>query len=399
VNGAANCLYDPLTTVGPNAVTGQFSRTAFPTPIIPSNRIDPVAAFYISSFPNPNFLDPLQQGPNGCGNLCNNFLGSVGSGQTTYNTSLKIDHSMSENQKLFFEWLYNPTSYSLFRLPWTGPTAQVQQGIAGAMPYAAKNNIFALGLTFSFSSTLINEARISYSRQAEIPRPNPDSLVATSEVLQKTLPLNLNLVQPFSPGPASSGGSDLGFFGPQPWQNAIEGEDAVTVLDNLTKVLGRHTIKTGFMYRRVRAWDLDSFPTTLSLSGGLTNNPVNLQGGSSLAQFLLGAVDEGSTTGIFHSPFNTVGEWGFYGQDDFRIRPDLTLSFGLRYDIFGWPNERHNDAGLVNFNIPNPVVNARGAVVYLGTLLHRSRNLYPANRVTSDQDFPLPGLRSEVTTP
>ncbi|HEV2379845.1 MAG TPA: hypothetical protein VG206_08620 [Terriglobia bacterium] len=106
---------------------------------------------------------------------------------------------------------------------------------------------------------------------------------------------------------------------PLQWENAIEGEDAVTVLDNLTKVLGRHTVKTGFYVSQGTRLDLDSFPTTLSFSGGLTNNPVNLQGGSTLAQFLLGAVDEGSTTGICHSPFNTVGEWGFYSQDDFRI--------------------------------------------------------------------------------
>jgi hypothetical protein len=31
----------------------------YPTSVIPQSQIDPLAAFYVASFPNPNFLDPL----------------------------------------------------------------------------------------------------------------------------------------------------------------------------------------------------------------------------------------------------------------------------------------------------------------------------------------------------
>src|SRR5262249_28057623 len=108
--GATNCIYDPYSTTGPDA-EGLYHRTPFPTAVIPSSRIDPLAKFYADSFPTPNFLDPLQQGASGCGALCNNYLSAVGSSQTTHNMSLKVDHQLRENSRLFGEFLFNPSYY------------------------------------------------------------------------------------------------------------------------------------------------------------------------------------------------------------------------------------------------------------------------------------------------
>jgi len=83
--------------------------------------MDPLAKFYVNSFPNPNYADPLQQGPDGCGNLCNNYIGDAGSSMTTHNVSVKIDHTLSDKHKLFVAWLFNPSYYTNFRYPWNGP--------------------------------------------------------------------------------------------------------------------------------------------------------------------------------------------------------------------------------------------------------------------------------------
>ena len=116
-----------------------------------------MAAFYVASFPNPNFLDPLQQGPSGCGALCNNFLGDGGQQPDHHNLSVKVDHQFSDNSKLFVEYLLNPSWYTNYRYPWSGPTAQTS-GIAGAQPYRTMNQIFTIGHTQTFGGTLINEA-------------------------------------------------------------------------------------------------------------------------------------------------------------------------------------------------------------------------------------------------
>lgn len=376
--GVNNCLYDPISTVGPDA-NGLFHRTPFPTPVIPANRIDPVAAFYAASFPSPNFLDPLQQGPSGCGAQCNNFIGDVGGSQTTHNLSVKVDHQFTDNSKLFVEYLLNPSWYANYRLPWTGPTAQTA-GIAGAQPYRTLNQIFTVGHTQTWGGTLINEARASFSRQNQRATPNPDSLVNNTGV--QNLVKNLNFISDpiFFPVPSIGIGSGYPSFGPQQWQNAIQGEDAFTVLDNVTKIVGAHTLKTGFMWRRDRNWNLAGWGYNLGFGGGLTNDPVTGLGGNGLAQFLLGAVDQGSGTGTYHAPYQSNDYWGFYIQDDFRVTRNFSLNIGLRYDLFGWFRERHDALANFDFEGQNPQVPYKGGLVYFGTPAHPGRNVYPANK-------------------
>jgi hypothetical protein len=374
---ALNCLYDPNTTY--QSADGTYHRDPFPTPVIPTNRIDPLAAWYLSTYPAPNYVDPLQQGVGGCGIYCNNYLGTVGSSQTTHNFSLKIDHEVSGKNKLFSEWLFNPTYYQNFRYPWNGPTAQTQTGIAGAQPYRTINQIGAVGLTSTLSATLVNEVRFNFSRQNQIATPNGENVVDNHDVLSHVQGLNFILFPPFQVVPDISIGG-IGGFGPQQWQNAIQGEQAYTFLDNVTKILGKHTLKTGLMWRRDNAWNVAAWGYGLGFGGGLTDDPVSALGGSGLAQFLLGAVDQGSGTGEYHSPWQTNDYWGFYGQDDFRVSKNLSLNFGLRYDIFGWFRERHNDIANFDANGINPLVPFPGRIDYVGTSTHPARSVFPAHK-------------------
>jgi len=376
VNGATNCIYDPYTTTGPDA-NGTFHRTPFNTPVIPANRIDPLASYYLSSYPDPNFVDPLQQGPNGCGIYCNNYVGPVGSSQTTHNFSVKIDHTLSEKQKLFAEWLFNPNYYVNYRYPWNGPTAQTQTGLNGAQPYRTINQIFSLGLTSTIRPTLLNEVRAMFNRQAQISDPNPDRVVNNTDVLKHVQGLNFILFSPFQTVPTVSIGG-IGGFGPQQWQNGIQGTQAYTLLDNVTKILDKHTVRGGLTFRRSNYWVNEAWGYSLNFGGALTNDPVTGQGGSGLAQFLLGAVDPGSGTGTFHGPYQTNDDWGFYVQDDYRVSSNFTINIGLRYDIFGWYRERHDDLANFNFTAINPKIPFPGRIDYFGTPAHSDRNVYPA---------------------
>ena len=375
-NGVFNCLYDPYSTTGPDA-DGLFHRTPFPSLIIPPDKIDPLSKFYADSFPTPNFLDPLQQGPDGCGAFCDNFLSAVGSSQTTHNMSVKIDHHLSENSKLFAEYLLNPSFYTNFRLPWTGPTVDTN-GIAGAQPYRTMNQIFTLGHTYTFGSTWVNEARASWSRQNQRGELNPDELVGNDEIKKRIEGLNFVLNE-FGPVPTISVGGLPG-FGPQQWQNGIQGVDAFTVLDNVSKIIGKHTVKTGLMWRRDRNWNHAGWGYNLNFGAPLSSDPVSGQGGNGLAQFLLGAVDPGSGNGTYHAPYQSNDYWGLYVQDDYRISSNFTLNFGLRYDIFGWFRERSDALANFDFSQINPIVPYKGRYVYFGTPAHPDRNVFPAHK-------------------
>lgn len=378
-HGVTNCLYDPYSTTGPDA-NGLYHRTPFPTPQIPQSRISPLAAFYASSYPAANFVDPLQQGSGGCGIFCNNYLGEARSSQVTDNGSVKVDHSFTDNHKFFFEWLYNPTFYANLKYPWNGPTAQTQSGVAAAQPYDTHNQIAAIGLTSSFTPTLVNEARFMFSRQSQVAFNNPDSVVDNTDVLKQVQGKNFLLFAPFQTVP-DIGIGDVGSFGPQQWQNAIQGVQAYTFIDNLTKIVGRHTLKAGFMWRRDNNWNIAAWGYGLGFGGGLTQDPVSGLGGSGLAQFLLGAVDSGSGTGNYHAPWQSNDYYATYVQDTWRVNSDLSVTYGVRWDFFGWFYERYNDVANFDFSIPNPKLPSyKGGIVYFGTPSHPGRTVFPSHK-------------------
>ncbi|MFN7992452.1 MAG: TonB-dependent receptor [Bryobacteraceae bacterium] len=379
-SGVVNCLYDPFTTTGPDD-NGYLHRQPFATPVIPQSRINPLAKFYLATIPNPNYVDPLQQGPDGCGNICNNYIGAVGSGLTTQNLSVKIDHRISDKHALFVDWLFNPSSYENYRFPWNGPTAQLQTGVMGSQPYRTRNQLAILGLTSSITPTLINEARLSFGRQAMISQPQPDSVTGNSQVKKMVAGMNFDLFEPYQPVPTIS--FDGFQFGPLPYQTSVSmGQQAYTFSDNLTKVIGKHTLKGGFSFRRNNLFNISGGGYMMNFGSDATNDPVTGLGGSGLATFLLGWVDQYSpSTSIQFAPWQTNDDYSGFAQDEFRVRSNLTLSFGLRYDVFGWIRERHNGIAAINFDAANPEIPAyKGRLDYVGTSNHTDRNLYPANK-------------------
>lgn len=378
--GASNCLYDPWTTTAPDA-NGYQHRQYFPTPVIPASRINPLAEFYLNSIPNPNYVDPLQQGPGGCGITCNNYIGAVGSGMTTHNVSVKIDHRISDTHALFVDWLFNPSLYENFRYPWDGPTAQLQTGVMGMQPYRVRNQLAIVGLTSSITPTLVNEARLSFGRQPLIALPNPDSVTDNSAVKKEVAGMNFWLFDPLQSVPTIT--VDSMSWGPQPYQSSVSmGQQAYTFSDNLTKVLGKHTLKGGFAFRRNELFNKSALGYNLSFEPDATNDPVSGLGGSGLATFLLGWVDKGQpNTAVQADPWQTNDDYSLFVQDEFRVRPNLTLSYGLRWDVYGWIRERHNMLAEINFNEPNPEIPAyMGALDYMGSSQHPGRDLYPANK-------------------
>jgi hypothetical protein len=379
VNNPQQCIYDPFTTVW-NDAKGWFDRDPFPTPNIALYRsIDPLAKFYLDSIPNPNFTDPLSP----CGIYCNNYLGAVGSSMTTHNASIKIDHNINQKHRLFASWLFNPSYYNNYRYPWNGPTAQTNTGISGANPYDTRNQLAIVGLTSTFTPTIVNEFRFSFGRQNLMARPNLESVTHNKEVQQQVQGLNFWLFDPGQSVPtiSFSNVNDNFSFGPVQYQNGSMGQQAYTLTDNLTKIWGRHTLKGGFSFRRNNLWGNSPAGYNLNFDGYLTTNADSGSGGSGLAQFLLGTLAEGmGSSAVQYAPWQTNDDYALFGQDDFRVSKNFTLSLGVRWDIFGWIRERHNMLANFDLSQKNPEVNSMGKIVYPGTSGHPDRNVFPANK-------------------
>ena len=419
-NAVSNGIWNPYSTVGPDP-SGLFQRSAFGTPVpgnpfgangclnssveagaaqgiatcrfspqIPQNMLDPTAMFFMNTFPAPNYNDPLVSCPLASGGsykICNNFRGAVGSSNVPQNISIKIDHQISPRNTLFGEWLYNPAHYDNYRLPWTGPTfPNASVGFGSAYPVDVRNQIIALGNTLTFSPTLINEVRVSFSRQflgTNLDHPYPESVSGQTQVEQLLAPFHIPS-QPHNPTPLFDMGTPGGgyiTFGPQGWVNMHQAAEAYSIVDNLTKIMGKHTLKTGFMYRlEHQAW-LFGGPTLLHFYGGLSQDPTTGLGGGGLQQFMLGAVSNDAAEQVNWEPYLRFRYWGFYLQDDFRVTPSLTLNLGLRYDLNGLFKIRQHPNSNFCLTCPNDTTGLKGKVVYEGDPEYPSgHDVAPANK-------------------
>ena len=248
------------------------------------------------------------------------------------------------------------------------------------------NQIAGLGHTYIFNPSLINEFRASFSRQSFSSHPDtfgyPDSVTGLSQV-QKVLAPSKLWLPPYEPEPTFRV-SGLTQFGTPDWTNGSSMAEAYTFLDNVTKIIGKHTLKTGFVYRIEHSARIINPPLRLSFDGRLTQDPTTTLGAPGMAQFLLGAVDNGSGLSYTAYPYYRWRYWGFYVQDDFRITSNFTLNFGVRYDINGLFKTRQGQGAMSNFclSCPNELANGLpGKMVYWGDKeFPDNTDMAPANK-------------------
>ncbi len=124
--------------------------------------------------------------------------------------------------------------------------------------------------------------------------------------------------------PGLSPGGTISFMGAQVAVNVY------SLSDDFSIVRGSHSLKLGSSLRQARS------------DGGRLNNAF---AGSiffpSIGAFL--AAQPLSYTRLVGNPLIGLRrwEWDAYVQDDWRIRPDLTLNLGLRYELYTSPTEMH----------------------------------------------------------
>lgn len=139
--------------------------------------------------------------------------------------------------------------------------------------------------------------------------------------------------------------------------------------DTLTFVKGRHTLHFGGEYRSL------AYPTTQRVNASGTFNFTNantglvgITSGNAMASFLLGEVGSASA-GFYSLPsFNPVAKaYGFFAGDTWKASQKLSVTLGLRWDVFTPSVEENDKTSFFDPTGPNPGAGDRlGRLAFAG---------------------------------
>ena len=330
----ANQLYDPKSTS--TGANGQLVRTPFNGNMIPSNRFDPASSKILSLYPATNQPIPIGKYPQ------NDLFVSTAGSQVTDQGDGRVDYRITDKDSLFGS------------LSWSNLSKLNAPPFPGALDGTPFNAVTEedlgrnaqLGYTRVWSPTIISETRIGFSRLVTSrvgANPNTDLFKQFGiGGYDPTGPSNGGLPQTHFND--SAGNQRYSQIGANDWLPSKEFSNVWDFIQNVAISKGSHALKFGAEYRPIRFpfFQVPYPHGELNLSSDDTafpSNSLNAQTGDPVASFLLGNVGGGQiSTTNFVSSEKTA--WAFYGQDDWKVTPKLTVSLGLRYELFSPISER-----------------------------------------------------------
>ncbi|MFB3904504.1 MAG: carboxypeptidase regulatory-like domain-containing protein [Acidobacteriota bacterium] len=321
-------IFDPYTTVL-NSKGSFVSRDAFPGTKIPANMLSPIGVAVLEQLPLPNLGVAPQI------NKANWGASSTQSVETE-NWVARVDHNISSRQRLYAR--FGAVSHDSIVDPifFPGAFSIPPEGTTDLNFDLRRNKSFALDDTFTFSPTFVSSFRYGYTRTfidvvGDGDSRDPKLLKLPDIILQN---------QTGGGFPIFNLGENVPQIGSR---TRLSVNDIHAFFANMNKLTGNHTLNFGVDYRLVR-WN-ESNPNTYAVGQFQFNNTftrANPQdsktadwSGSGMASLLLGlpTTSNGSRIG-FDSPLSLQTHYaGLFIQDDFKVRPNLTLNLGLRYEV------------------------------------------------------------------
>ena len=323
-------IYNPLV-----ADNSDGTRQAFSNNTIPQGDLDPVAMAFVSHFPAPN------QAGEGAYHV-NNYFSSGLDPNNAHKFDVRVDYDRSQKQHLFGR-------FSFARLFFSNAHHYGDKSMWDPYYYQnitnARNVLIADDLTLGPTSVL--QLRYSFTRHFEDqtgdPRQSgfdittlgfPQSLA--DQVLYKQIPTITfgNFTAPVG----GTGNWDTFIF-------ASENSDASATY---SRAVDKHELSIGFEYLK-RFMNVGQPPSpagAYNFDDTATSSTTFAGDGSDLASFLIGMGGAPGSEGynftkdVFAAEANPY--YAAFIQDNYHITHTLTLSLGLRWDIFGGRTERHN---------------------------------------------------------
>jgi len=341
-------IWDPAT-----GGTVQFRDPSRATPgnpqglnIIPTNRFHPFGWAVINAAAIPNLPANYPLG---------NYFVRQPDRVYGNEAGMRIDRVFSEKNNVFLRFRANDgltnTGDPLARPdgPWPGIGLEVgddTRGIVQGGTHRDRNRNLVFSHVHVFSPAMVNEVRAGFHRYLL-------DVVAHAygmNLAEKFGLKGLNTEKEFSGLPIiymnaynSLGGDD--------WKPLFFRETSAQFNDNLTRTVGRHTLKLGVEYRRRYENNYFAiFPAgAFYVYGENTSKEFSYVGGHELADVLLGLPMMGFHGRRFGNTDLRDNQYSFYVQNDWKATDRLTLNFGVRYEYVSPYFQPDNQMAMFDF--------------------------------------------------
>lgn len=340
--------------------------------IIPSNMISTVSQKIISIYEK--WYPPERPGL-----VANDRLPQSNSpAQTPNQAVIKVDHNLSDRNRLSGSWIYNHRPRTLVDSGgvWSpgstdgGPLADARYQIVIGHEFRANDSY-----TFTPNVTNVFNATYNWFWNGSIPTTSgtnwPQTLGFGNTGADNFPSINFgNPVNGYSTTYIGNG-----------WQGHYVG-DTLILGDQVTWTRGRHAFTFG---GDSRAMEINSYLGSGALSFSFSPNqtgaptaPYSSNVGFGFASFLLGDVQSASES----TPFDLYGRrkaTSFFVSDDYKVTSKLTLNLGLRWELTFPFYEKYGHWANFDLNAISPSLGIPGTLVYATGGSDSFENMYYKN--------------------
>ena len=243
----------------------------------------------------------------------NGFAGAATAPVNIDQGTLDVSHNIGINDRIH-------GYYALQRDERGEPTLQGNSVPGFGDTRQSRRQIFTLNETHTFGSAVVNEARFGFNRIHIAFTPNAQ-LNPLDFGIKNGVNEAIGLPQ------MAIGGSGLNFGGPAGFPQG-RSDTTYVVSDTLSYLRGNHSFRFGGELRR--------------FYNNNTGKDTGNFGFANMAAFLAGTANTFTVTLGDVSSAIAQGALGFFVQDNYKLRPNLTFELGFRYDWLMSPTERYD---------------------------------------------------------
>ena len=343
--GQPRAIFDPASRTFRTDVNGNpvaLSAMPFPGNTIPANRFNPIALKLFEFYPRATTPGDV---------ISRNYVNQSGSLTNQDQFTQRID--FNENSKSFW----------FGRFGWDSEYAQPDAVFPNqASQFTTKAYQALLANTRTFGPNAVNELRFGYTQFQNITGTHWASIRNVSGELGIT-------GVAADAGPTAWGVPNIGFgnglsgFGDPADGPYVNKNHYFQLLDNVSIIRGRHSLRFGGELRRERVnsdGNVFSARPAYSYAQNIsTNDPANrLSTGYSFADYMLGnAAQVDFAPGLARLLFRATS-FALYAEDVFKVNSKLTINYGVRYEYT--PSYHDKYRGYINAVFFDPGVGPDG---------------------------------------